>query len=213
MPKPKPSLECPGWTDAAKHLAKSDPVLKKIIAHIGDCMLAPRDDHFAALCQSIINQQISTAAGRTINARFRANFRGERPTPTALLKLDDATLRAAGLSRQKVVYMRSLAEHFADRKLPARKLAGMTDEEIIAALIPIKGIGRWTVEMFLIFLMNRPDVLPVDDLGVRKAVQLAYGLKEMPTPKVLREMAEPWRPYRSIATWYLWRSIAKPKPA
>jgi DNA-3-methyladenine glycosylase II len=123
-----------------------------------------------------------------------------------VLRLTDGQLRAVGLSRQKIGYMRSLATAFADGQVPVRRLSRMTDEEIVEALIPIRGIGRWTVEMFLIFLLNRTDVLPVDDLGLRKNVQLAYGMDSMPAAVALRELAEPWRPYRSIATWYLWRS-------
>ena len=200
--------KCPGWTDAERHLAKVDPVLARIIEKIGPCTLAPRKDHFGALCQSIMNQQISVAAARTVWERFRALFPAKRPTPQALLLLSDEALRSAGLSRQKAAYLRSLAEHFDTGSFPARKLATMTDEEVVQALIPIKGIGRWTAEMFLIFVLNRTDLLPVDDLGLCAQAKRAYGFKRHPTPRTLNRLAEKWRPYRSVATWYLWRSRA-----
>ena len=202
----KSRISCSDWTKAARHLCKIDPALKAVIRRVGACTLAPRRNYFSALCQSIINQQISTAAGRTIFRRFRALFPRLRPTAARLLELDDAALRAAGISRQKMIYLRGLADAFASGRVPVRRIQRMSDEEIIEALTAIKGIGRWTVEMFLIFLLNRPDVLPVADLGVRKSVQTVYGLKELPTASALNELGEPWRPYRTIATWYLWRS-------
>jgi DNA-3-methyladenine glycosylase II len=198
--------KCPGWTVAEQHLCTVDPVLAKIIQKVGPCTLAPRTDHFGALCQSIMNQQISVAAARTVWERFRALFPGKRPRPRALLLLSDDALRSAGLSRQKASYLRSLADHFATGAFPARKLAKMTDEQIVGALIPIKGIGRWTAEMFLIFVLNRTDLLPVDDLGLCAQAKWAYALKRHPSPRTLARLAEKWRPYRSVATWYLWRS-------
>jgi DNA-3-methyladenine glycosylase II len=197
---------CPGWSDAERHLSRVDPVLAEIIHKIGPCTLAPRKDHFGALCQSIMNQQISVAAARTVWERFRGLFSDKRPNPGALLELSDAELRSAGLSRQKTAYLRCLAGHFASGTFPARKLARMTDEQIVEALMPIKGIGRWTAEMFLIFVLNRTDLLPVDDLGLCAQARWAYGLRKNPRPRTLERMAERWRPYRSVATWYLWRS-------
>ena len=200
------------WNAAAAHLSGVDPVLAAIIRQVGPCTLAPRKDHFGALCQSIMNQQISMAAARTIWERFRRLFPRSRPTPGAMLTLTDEQLRGAGLSRSKVGYVRSLAAHFDSGAFPARKLAGMDDEQIVQALLPVKGIGRWTAEMFLIFVLNRTDLLPVDDLGLRTQFQRAYGKKTKPEARTMIRAAEKWRPFRSVATWYLWRSQAFLKP-
>ena len=199
---------CPGWARAERHLRRADPVLAEIIPSVGPCLLAPRRDYFAALCQSIITQQISTRVALVIYDRFRRQFPRGRVTPTGLLALDEPTLRSVGLSRQKMSYLRSLAEAFASERVPVRGFSRMSDEQIIDALVPLRGIGRWTVEMFLIFVLNRTDVLPVDDFGLRKGVQVAYGRREMPKAGELLRVGEPWRPYRSIATWYLWRMLA-----
>jgi DNA-3-methyladenine glycosylase II len=197
---------CPGWSEAEAHLCRVDPILSEIIQRIGPCTLSRRTDHFRALCQSIISQQISVAAARTVGERFRALFPGKRPTPQAVLAATDEELRAAGISRQKAGYLRSLAEHFAGGGVPVRRLHRMTDEEVVQMLIPVKGIGRWTAEMFLIFVLNRTDLLPVDDLGLCTRAMRVYGLKKYPDAKAMMKLAEKWRPYRSIATWYLWRS-------
>jgi DNA-3-methyladenine glycosylase II len=194
------------WTEAEAHLSRVDPVMREIISRVGGCTLSRRKGHFAALCHAIINQQISMMAARTIWGRFRDLFPGRRPNPASALKLPDEALRGAGLSRQKVVYIRSLAEHFNNGAVPVRKLAKMSDEEVVQALILVKGIGRWTAEMFLIFVLNRTDLLPVDDLGLCNQARRAYGLKKYPDAKTMMKLAERWRPYRSIATWYLWRS-------
>lgn len=199
-------VNCPGWTEAEVHLSRVDPVLAEIIRRVGGCTLAPRRGYFVVLCNSIISQQISTAAARTVFRRFRGLFPRRRPTPAATLKLSADQLRAAGLSRQKSEYLKSLAQHFARGAVPVRKLAAMSDEEVVQALIPIKGIGRWTAEMFLIFVLNRTDLLPVDDLGLCNQAKRAYGMKKYPDAKTMQKLAEKWRPYRSIATWYLWRS-------
>jgi DNA-3-methyladenine glycosylase II len=201
-----PQSVCPGWDEAEAHLSRVDPVLANLIQHVGPCSLSPRRDHFGALCQSIMNQQISVAAARTVWDRFRKLFARNRPTPAALLLLADEQLRAAGLSRQKAGYLRSLAEHFSGSAIPPRKLRQMSDEEVVQALIPIRGIGRWTAEMFLIFVLNRTDLLPVDDLGLCTQIMRAYRMKKYPDAKTVIRLGERWRPYRSIATWYLWRS-------
>lgn len=194
------------WADANRHLCKADPVLASIIERVGDCTLSPGRDHFFALCRAICSQQISTAAARTVIGRFRDQFPRRTPRPELLLKLSDEQLQGAGLSRQKRGYIRDLAERFAGGQIPSRGFGRMTDEEIIDSLLPIKGVGRWTAEMFLIFVLNRPDLLPVDDLGLRKNAQTAYKLRVLPSPARLIKLAEPWRPWRSIATWYLWRN-------
>src|SRR5438270_234204 len=176
---------CPGWTEAQKHLARVDPILGEIIRRVGGCTLAPRSDYFGALCQSIVNQQISTIAAMAVWKRFAALFPRKRPKPELLLKMDDATLRGAGLSRQKAAYLRSLSEAFASGAVPVRRFGRMSDEEVVEALIPIKGIGRWTAEMFLIFVLNRTDLLPVDDLGLRANAARVYGMRKMPDAKKL----------------------------
>ena len=194
------------WSEAIAHLHSVEPVLAEIIDRIGPCLIKERKDHFKALCQSIVSQQISVAAARTVWGRFELLFVNHHPTPAQVLKLTDEQLKAAGISRQKNGYLKSLAQHFEDGSFPDKKLKSMTDEEIVSALIPVKGIGRWTVEMFLIFVLNRPDVWPVDDLGLRNQVVRRFKLRKMPDARKLRKMAEPWRPYRSVATWYLWQS-------
>lgn len=195
----------PDWSPAIAHLRRADPVLAAIIDRVGPCTLHPRRDYFVALCKSICTQQVSTVVATIIFARFRLLFPRQQPTPQRLLTLTDDQLRAVGFSRQKVSYLRDLAVHFVDNRIPTRRFARMTDEQIIESLLPIKGVGRWTAEMFLIFVLNRPDLLPVDDLGIRKSAQSAYRLAALPDAETLLALAAPWRPWRTIATWYLWR--------
>ena len=165
-----------------KHLTKADPILGELIVKIGPCQLGPSSRYFPTLCDSIISQQLSVKAAATIYARFAALYAGNRPTPKAVTATPLPRLRAVGLSTQKVRYVLDLAEGFSDGRIQPRKLVRQTNEEIITALSSIKGIGRWTAEMFLIFSLNRLDVLPVDDLGVQKATQKWYGLRTLPTP-------------------------------
>jgi DNA-3-methyladenine glycosylase II len=202
----------PDWDIAQKHLSKVDPVLRSIIKKVGPCTLHRRRDYFVVLCQSIFSQQISVAVAATLFKRFRNQFPRQRPTPARVIelltRLQEQNLTGYGLSRQKMAYVLDLARHFETGKLKTRDFARMDDERIIQALTDVKGIGRWTAEMFLIFVLNRPDVYPVDDLGLRKSVQRAYALPEMPTVKQLHQIAEKWKPYRSLATWYLWRMPA-----
>jgi DNA-3-methyladenine glycosylase II len=201
------------WIAGAKHLASVDPKLRKIIRKVGTCTLKPRRDYFVVLCKAIYSQQISTRVAAVLFSRFRQQFPGKRPTPQRVIDLldgDPDRLRTCGLSRQKTKYLRDLAEHFVSEKIPTRRLAAMSDQEVIDSLIRVHGIGRWTAEMFLMFVLNRTDVLPVDDLGLRDAVKDVYGLKERPTAKELTLLAELWRPWRSLATWYLWRRNERP---
>jgi DNA-3-methyladenine glycosylase II len=200
--------DLPDWTPALRHLSKVDPAMKGIIERVGPCTLAPRGDPFVALCQAIFTQQVSTAVAAVLFARFRKLFRGGKPTPRGVVRLGDEQMRSAGLSRQKQAYLRDLAERFDRGEIPVKQFRGMSDEEIVQALLPIKGVGRWTAEMFLIFVLNRPDVFPVDDLGVRKGVQVLYGLPEMPRADEAIPYGEKWRPWRTVATWYLWRGAA-----
>ena len=204
------------WTAGARHLARADPKLRKIIRKVGPCTLRPRRDYFVVLCKAIYAQQISTQVAAVLFGRFRQQFPAKRPTPALTLKLlagDPALIKPCGLSRQKIKYLRDLAEHFDAGKIPTRRLSAMSDQEVIDALIRVHGIGRWTAEMFLMFVLNRTDVLPVDDLGLRDAVREVYDIDHRPTAKELYALAEPWRPWRSLATWYLWRRNAVQKRA
>jgi len=177
---------------------------------------APPAGLFRGPCKAIFTQQISTAVAAILFARFRDLFPLRRPTPQlvfdALCNVEADVPRKCGLSRQKAAYLRDLSRHFLDGRVPTRRLGRMSDEEVIESLVAVKGIGRWTAEMFLIFTLNRPDVLPADDLGLREGVREVYGLSERPGAKALKEIGEPWRPYRSIATWYLWRRSPAPAP-
>lgn len=197
------------WAQAAKHLSKADARLAKVIARVGPCTMAPRRDYFPSLCRAIFAQQLSTKVAATLVDRFRNHFPARRPTPALVHQLlskgDEEAIRRCGLSRQKARYLVDLSEHFLENKIATRKLRGMSDEQVIEALVAVKGIGRWTAEMFLMFVLNRPDVLPVDDLGLREGVRDVYELRQRPTPKQVQKIAEPWRPYRSIGTWYIWR--------
>jgi DNA-3-methyladenine glycosylase II len=191
---------------ARRHLTRRDPVLKQLIATVGACTLRYEPDGFAALVRSIVSQQISTRAAASIHGRLLAALGRRRLRPAALLALSDEELRGAGLSASKVLSLRDLAEKIHTKTVPMHRLSEMTDEEVIETLVPVRGIGRWTAQMFLIFSLGRADVLPVDDLGLRAGVQNVYQLAELPDRAALTEMAEPWRPYRSVATWYFWRS-------
>jgi DNA-3-methyladenine glycosylase II len=196
------------YTRARRHLARRDPVLRDLMRVHGKCGLAEAQnaDPFGALLKAIVSQQLSTKAARTIYLRLLALFDGA-PTPAAVARATDVQLRAVGLSGQKLRYMRDLAIKVEDGSLALHALDAMTDDEVIVSLTQVKGIGRWTAEMFLMFRLHRPDVLPVGDLGIVKAVQKAYGLRKTPSPDRLHEIGEAWRPYRSVACWYLWRSL------
>ena len=202
------------YTRARRLLSRRDPVIRDLIRRYGPCGLADaqHEDAFTALCHAIISQQLSTKAAATIAGRFDGLFNGSGPTAAAIARLDDLQLRAVGLSSQKIRYMRDLSSRVADGSLPLDRVNELPDEDVIQSLTQVKGIGRWTAEMFLMFRLHRPDVLPVDDLGILKAVQRAYGLRKMPRPDRLNRIGEPWRPYRSVACWYLWASLGN-KPA
>lgn len=197
------------WAKAVRHLCEVDPVMRRVIAATGPCSLAPRRDYFVVLCKAIFSQQISTTVAATLFGRFRNMFPQRRPTPARVIELitkgPAERFAGCGLSRQKQAYILDLARHFADGEIPTGRLASLDDEQVIEVLTQVKGIGRWTAEMFLIFVLNRTDLLPVDDLGLRKGVQLAYGLRQLPSAAALIRRAKPWQPYRSIATWYMWR--------
>jgi DNA-3-methyladenine glycosylase II len=195
---------------AVNHLKKSDAVLASIIARVGPCKMTYREPTFEMLARAIVFQQLSTKAAQTIYRRLEESAGGPL-TPEAVQNLSVGEMRRAGLSRQKLGYIRDLAEHAASGKVDFARLPGMSDEEVIEALTDIKGIGVWTAHMFLIFSLRRPNVLPVGDLGVRMAVQRAYRKRKPPTPKQMEQIARGWHPYCSYAAWYLWRSLELPK--
>jgi DNA-3-methyladenine glycosylase II len=195
------------------HLRAADPVLAAIIDRYGPDGLGERreggqTDHYGALVRAIVGQQLSTKAAAAIYRRLADRFGGRAPTPQEVLAQDPEELKAAaGLSRAKVIYLRSLAEHVLDGSLELDKLDALPDEDVIAELIAVRGIGLWSAHMFLMFHLERPDILAVGDLGIRKSMMLAYGLAELPAPAVMEQIAEPWRPYRTLACRYLWRAL------
>jgi DNA-3-methyladenine glycosylase II len=198
---------------AVADLRASDPVRAALIDEIGVDGLRHRRagrprDHYGALVRSIVGQQLSTTAARAIHLRLTQRFGGRAPTPEEVLADDPEALRAAaGLSRAKVSYLRSLAEHVLDGSLELHRMGRLSDEQVIAELVAVKGIGVWTAHMFLIFHLRRPDVLAVGDLGIRRAIMVAYGLSALPLAPEIEILAEPWRPHRSLACEFLWRSL------
>jgi DNA-3-methyladenine glycosylase II len=206
------SLTPADYARARRLLMRRDPVMRAMITRHGPCGLADsqRADPFEALVQAIVWQQLSWKAALSIYKKVLAVFDGSRcPSPQALIDAPPDALRAAGLSRPKIAYLRDLSAKVLDGALPLTALEAMGDEDVIEALTRVKGIGRWSAEMFLIFKLHRPDVLPVDDLAIAKAIQRAYRLRKLPSPRRMRQLGERWRPYRSIASWYLWRSQEK----
>jgi DNA-3-methyladenine glycosylase II len=207
------------YARARRILLRRDPVLAALIRQHGPCGLAAaqRSDHFSALVRAIVFQQLSTKAASTIYSRLVALLPGGELTPAALAALSDDQLRSAGISRQKGSYLRDLCAKVGKGVVPLDDLEGMDDEQVVAALTTVKGIGRWSAEMFLMFRLHRPDVLPVGDLGIVNAVMKVYRLRKKPTPERLRRLGEAWKPYRSVASWYLWRSLdnvpGQPAPA
>ena len=194
--------------EAVTHLQQADPVLDYIIIRCGPCTLQPRSlEPLVMLCRSIIYQQLSGKAASTIMMRFLGLYEPDILTPEALLRTTDDTLRGIGLSRQKITYLKEIATQIQDGALQLARLPMHSDAEVILQLMGVKGIGRWTAEMFLIFALGRLDVFPVDDLGIRKAMQRAYGYKRLPAPVTMHRHTRKWIPYRTIATWYLWRSL------
>ena len=193
------------WPQAKRQLSRRDPVLRKLIRAYPDATLGGRGDAFQTLARSIVGQQISVKAAQSIWNRF-AECSGA-VTPEKVAGLAPESMRACGLSGSKVRYLHDLAAHFASGEVKPRRWARMSDEDIIADLIRVKGLGRWSVEMFLIFHLMRPDVLPVDDLGLRRAMERQYNDGEPLTKAQMREIGAPWSPWSSVATWYLWRSL------
>ena len=202
---------------ARKALAAADPTMAALIERVGKIDIATRmkrrkeerpEDPYGALLRAIVGQQLSTKAARTIYLRVVDLFGGTTPTPEQLLEAEEEDLRRCGLSGRKTEYVRDLARHVISGELELDRLEELADEEVIEEIVAVRGLGQWTAEMFLIFHLQRPDVLSGGDLGIRKAIQLEYSLGEMPPPKEVIEIGEPWRPYRSLASLYLWESLA-----
>ena len=197
------------WDEACKHLGKRDRVMRKLIPKFGEGRLQSRGDAFTTLARSIVGQQISVKAAQSVWNRF-AEAVGQPPTrltPDGVMALDAATLRAAGLSVRKGEYLGDLALHFASGAVHVRQWQEMDDEAIIDELVAIRGIGRWTAEMFLIFHLLRPNVLPLDDVGLLKGISVNYFSGEPVSRAEAREVGDAWAPFRSVATWYIWRSL------
>ncbi|GIX25397.1 MULTISPECIES: DNA-3-methyladenine glycosylase [Caldimonas] len=197
------------WDDACKYLSRRDRVMRKLIPRFGEARLQSRGDAFTTLARSIVGQQISVKAAQAVWERFAALVPGPstRIAPSAVLALPVEQLRAAGLSARKVEYLRDLATHFDRGTVHVRQWADMDDEAIIEELVAIRGIGRWTAEMFLIFHLMRPNVMPYDDVGLLKGISLNYFSGEPVSRAEAREIGDAWAPFRSVATWYIWRSL------
>ena len=202
---------------ARKALAAADPTMAALIERVGKIDIATRmkrrkeerpEDPYGALLRAIVGQQLSTKAARTIYLRVVDLFGGTTPTPEQLLEASEQDLRGCGLSGRKTEYIRDLAAHVISGELELERLEELGDEEVIEEIVAVRGLGQWTAEMFLLFHLQRPDVLSGGDLGIRKAIQIEYGLEQMPTPTRVIEIGEPWRPHRSLASLYLWESLA-----
>jgi DNA-3-methyladenine glycosylase II len=191
---------------AINHLKKSDPVLRAIIERVGPCRMEFGPAEFHSLAEAIVYQQLNGKAAVNIFKRFAA-LAGEPLIPEGILKLSDEQLRAAGLSKQKSAYLKDLAAKTRDGLLNFPRLPDMSDEEVIEHLTQVKGIGLWTAHMFLMFSLRRPDVLPTGDYGVQAAIKKHYKKRKLPKPNIMEKIAKPWAPYRSVACWYLWRSL------
>ena len=196
---------------ATRHLAAADAKLARVIEAHGPCTLIPRGDPYRYLVRSILYQQLAGKAAATIERRFKAGFGGRVPPPPLLAKQRDARLRTFGLSRQKAAAVKAVAAAFDGGLVSARRIPHMQDDAIVDAVTQIRGVGEWTAHMLLMFGLGRADVLPVGDYGVRKGAQKLYGLRDLPKPDALAALAEPWRPYRSVGSWYLWRALELPR--
>jgi DNA-3-methyladenine glycosylase II len=199
----------PDYRASVRHLKKVDPVLARVIESVGPCRMPVRREgtHFQALVRSIVFQQLSGKAAGTIHGRFAALFVSASPEPASLLEFTDAQLRGVGLSRQKIGYLRDLSEKVVSGELPLDEVDQMNDDELIAHLVQVKGIGRWTAQMFLMFRLGRRNVLPELDLGIQNAIRRAYGKRKRPSPKQVRAIGAKWSPHSTVACWYLWRSL------
>jgi DNA-3-methyladenine glycosylase II len=196
--------------DPVRYLSKVDPQLRILIRTIGKYSIKIRASAFQSLVESIIYQQLTGSAANVIYGRFIKYYNNVMPTPMEIISTSDIELKSkVGLSSKKVQYLKDLSTRVVEQKLDLDLLSTVSDEEVINQLIQVRGIGRWTAEMFLIFCLGRPDVLPVTDLGIRKAMQKIYSIPELPKPPEMLAIAQPWRPHRTVATWYLWKSLSK----
>jgi DNA-3-methyladenine glycosylase II len=196
----------PRYVRETEILARRDRVLRDIARSVGPCTLAPSNDHFLALAEAIIWQQLSWKAACSIHARLLVALGGARPRPADIARVPDAALAGAGVSRQKIRYLRELASFFEEKRFPSRTIRRLSDEDITRLLTRIKGIGPWTVDMYLIFGLNRLDVFPAGDLGLVKSIAARYGFEGARDGKRVESVTDKWRPYRTIGAWYLWAS-------
>ena len=214
MTRDSTALTPEGYERARRILMRRDPILREAIKRIGPCGMADRqrNDHLTALVGAIVSQQLSTKAAATIFGRFAALFPDNQiPGAAAIAAVDDAMLRGVGFSGQKVGYLRDLCARIADGRLVLEELDVLPDAAVIERLTSVKGFGQWTAEMFLMFRLHRPDVLPAGDLGIVTAIQRLYRLRKPPDAKRILKIGEAWRPYRSVASWYLWQTLRKPE--
>jgi DNA-3-methyladenine glycosylase II len=200
------------WTADDRELMRADKVLRRLMEERGPIdpeidRRGSRPNPYEAIARAIVGQQLSTKAARSIWEKLLGLFGGEMPEPQALLRRRPQTLRKAGLSNAKVEFLRDLAQRITDGRLDLARLRELSDEDVVAELIEVKGIGRWTAEMFLIFHLARPDVVSAGDLGIRRAIQIAYGMDELPGPEEMERISDEWRPHRTLACLYLWRSL------
>jgi DNA-3-methyladenine glycosylase II len=203
MPRLDPQLV----TDAHNHLSASDPVMAEVIETIGPCTLNRQTNRYRNLVRAIVGQQISGAAARSVFKKLEAQVHTKVLNPDAVSRLTEEELRAVGLSSQKTRYIRDLTDHVQDKRLNLRSLHYKSDEEVIELLTDVKGIGLWTAQMFLMFSLGRPDILPWGDLGIQVAMKNLYGFESLPSKSECLDIAQPWRPYATIASWYLWRTV------
>lgn len=211
----KATAKKPSHRKALNHLRRVDPRFSAVIDTVGACRYQAREEgtHFGALVRSIVYQQLSGKAAGTIHSRLRALYDDRDPTPTEILATPEPVLRGVGLSRQKLSYLLDLASRVERGDLPLDNVHELDDDALTTALVQVKGIGRWTAQMFMMFRLGRTDILPDLDLGIQKGLQRAYGLRAMPKPKDVLRHGEKWAPYRTIASWYLWRLLDVPAPA
>ena len=193
----------------ATRFLKKNPKFAKIIKHVGDYNVKITKNRYQSLVEAIIAQQLSGSAAESILKKFKKLYKSKFPKPVDVLETPNSKLRSAGLSKMKISYIKDLSKKIETRELNMRKISSESDEYIVEQLTNVRGIGRWTAEMFLIFSLGRLDVLPVGDLGLKKGIQLMYSYTELPNEKEIEELAESWRPYRTVATWYLWKSLQK----
>lgn len=196
----------PSHQKILEHFDSQDPVIARVIREVGKFGLQSNKNYFVVLCRAIISQQISIKAAESIFKRFRIAFHGKTPTPRRVMGLGESALRGAGLSRQKISYLKDLSSKFLDKSIRSRRLTYLGNDEVIRQLTDVHGIGRWTAEMFLIFSLNRLDVLPIGDLGFRLALKNLYNMKSLPSRKRMERLGRKWHPYETIATWYAWRT-------